>query len=309
MSSLNPAVNTPARGYAVGPILHDKRYHKLLTAAKDRFLSVYSRLNFGWYIATQLANHKTPYPLVPSGRDMWVFQAYQMMRDPDNYFDDDIAMAYHMHQYIPGSPQLGKHLQALLLSYNGTTTPEKHMKSVAKVTGVPLNTVMAYEALFFNVIDRQEDGIYLAQEVYPNTRMVEMDEDYLKNSTHRDLLNRVAYNHRDIDMTAYIAGLGDHSHFRKIAASDDREAELTRHLMGNGLLFAHTSLLNQRSSGISRTTTLLAASRQSGASNEEPTLAGIVPAYSNAFQKAVAFSRGNMVKQLKTDEGTMTVDV
>jgi hypothetical protein len=121
------------------------------------------------------------------------------------------------------------------------------------------------------------------------------------------LIKRVAYNHRDMDLTAYLAGLGDHTYLRRVAASEDRESELTRYLMGNGLILAHTSLLNQRSIGMSRVSTLLAASRQGGADQEEPTLGGIVPMYSQAFKRALESNQSVVMHQMRMDAGVIDV--
>jgi hypothetical protein len=153
--------------------------------------------------------------------------------------------------------------------------------------------------LYFNVIDRHKDALYLAREVYPDTRLVEFDENYMRNSKYADLIKRVGYNHRDMDLTAYLTGIGDHRFLKKLSASDDRESELTRYLMGNGLILAHSNLLNQRSVGMSRVSNLLAASRQSGADQEEPTIGGIAPLYSPAFAKALEYNQQGVLKQMR----------
>ena len=79
--------------------------------------------------------------------------------------------------------------------------------------------------------------------------------------------------------------------------------------MGNGLILAHTSLLNQRNVGMSRALTLLAAARQSGADKEEPTLTGIVPIYSEAFRQALSMNKEMVLDQMVSDSGGGYVDV
>jgi hypothetical protein len=39
--------------------------------------------------------------------------------------------------------------------------------------------VIAYEKLFFNVLDRKKDHSYIASVVYPEGRLVEAAEDYI----------------------------------------------------------------------------------------------------------------------------------
>jgi hypothetical protein len=305
LSALNPASAIPR--VALGQLTGDRRWSPLHDAARDRFLATYIQTNFGYYIALQFANRRLPFPLTLMGRDQWVYKAYLMKLDPWANYDRHVAEAYHLATYVKGAPHLGQHLKAMLLSFKDHTTPEAHLEAVSRRTGVSVATLDAFEILFFNVIDRRDDALYMASEVYPDTRIVEFDENYMRNSTHADLIKRVAYNHRDMDLTAYLAGLGDHTYLRRLAASDDREADLTRYLMGNGLILAHTSLLNQRSIGMSRVSSLLAASRQSGADQEEPTLSGIVPMYSQAFKMAIGANQAVVLHQMRDDAGMLKV--
>jgi hypothetical protein len=302
LASLNPDTAAPAIP-ALSYINSHKVWSPLHDAARNRFLAKYVSPSFGYYIALQFANRKLPFPVCLMGRDQWVYKAYLMKLDPIKHFNHNIAEAYHLSSFVKDAPNLGQQLRALLLSFSDTASTESHIHSVHQQTKVPLATVDAFEILFFNVLDRREDSFYLAREVYPETRMVEFDENYLKNSTASDLLKRVAYNHRNMDLTAYLSGLGDHTYLRKLAASDDREADLTRYLMGNGLILAHSNLLNQRSIGMSRVSSLLAASRQGGADQEEPTMSGIAPMFSNAFRKATALSQETALNQLRKDYG------
>jgi hypothetical protein len=305
LAAVDPASTLPS--VRAGLMQQQKRFSPLHDAMRDRFLAKYIQTNFGWYIARQYANRQLPFPAFLSGRDSWVHKAYMLCLDPWANYDEHVVVAYHLAQFVNGTPNLRQHLKALLLSFSPGCTAESHLQEVSRNTGVPVATLDAFEILFFNVIDRRADALYLAQEVYPNTRLVEFDENYLKNSTHEDLIKRVAYNHRDMNLTAYLTGLHDHSFLRKLAASEDREAELTRFLMGNGLILAHTNLLNQRTVGLSRASTLLAAARQSGSNQEEPTLTGIVPMYNDAFQRALAANKEMVLEQLKVDSGFVDV--
>lgn len=305
LAALNPA-STLDHG-PIGPTIKERRWSPLHDAARDRFLSRYIRTNFGYYIAVQFASRGLDFPLVLAGRDLWVYRAYLMRLDPWEYFDRHILEAFHLAHYVKNAPHLAQVLKACLMSIGGETTPEKHLKEVQIKTGVPYLTLEAFEALFYNVIDRREDALYLAHEVYPDTRIVEMDENYMKNSSHADLIKRVAYNHKDMDLTAYVAGLGDHTYLRKMAARDDRETELTRYLMGNGLILAHSSLLNQRTVGMSRVANLLAASRQGGNDMEEPSMGAIAPVYSSAFQKAMEANQELAMRQYRDDAGVLEV--
>jgi len=305
LSALDPESPMPHVQTTTGGMSADRRWSPLHDGARDRFLSKYIRTGFGYYIALQFANRGMPFPIHLMGRDQWVFKAYLMRLDPWENFDRHVAEAYHLAQYVKDSPNLSQHLKAMLMAFDGDCTPESHIAEVARRTGVSYSTIDAFEVLFFNVIDRREDALYLAREVYPDTRLVEFDEQYLRNSSHADLIKRVAYNHKNMDLTAYLAGIGDHTYLKKLAASDNREAELTRYLMGNGLILAHTSLLNQKSVGMSRVSNLLAASRQGGNDQEEPTVGGIVPLFSGALQQALNINERQVIDQMHRDEGRL----
>ena len=305
LSSLSP--EWPMKMERAGLLGQQKRFSPLHDTARDRFLSKYIQTNYGWYIALQFANRGLEFPVMLQGRDDWVHKAYLLRVDPWKNYDKHVLEAYHLAQFVNGAPNLRQHLKAMLLSFRAESDADSHLNEVSLKTGVSVRTLDAFEILFFNVIDRRNDALYLAQEVYPDTRLVEFDENYLRNSTHEDLIKRVAYNHRDMGLTAYLAGLGDHTFLRKLAASEDRESELTRFLMGNGLLLAHTSLLNQRTIGMNRASTLLAAARQAGQEKEEPTLTGIVPMYSEAFRRALSVNKDMVMDQLVADSGFVDV--
>jgi hypothetical protein len=307
LSTLDPESSLPHR--TTGEFALDKRWSPLHDKARDRFLSKYIRTGFGYYIATKFATHGLPFPLVMLGRDQWVYRAYLMRVDTRRNFDRCIAEAYHLAQITHNEPALGSKLKAMLMSFTGDVTPEQHIKEVAVRTGVPYDVLDAFEILFFNVIDRREDGLYLAREFYPDTRLVTFDENYLKNSTHADLIKRVAFDHRNMDLTSYLVGIGDLSYLKKVAASENREAELTRYLMGNGLILSHTNLLNQRSIGMSRVASLLAASRQGGQKQDEPPIGGIAPLFSTAFARAIDVNQDRLLRQMETDSGMPVLDI
>lgn len=304
LASLDP--DAPMPGVSVFTSQDEVReWSPVMEIALENFLSRYSKPNFGYYIASQFAKHRMAFPLALYGRDMWVFRAYLMRLDPWGNFDPFVAEAYQLAQQIEGAaPSMGLQLKALLLSMGPEfETTEKHINYVHKKTGISVPTIDAFEVLFFNVIDRRLEASYISQIVYPQTRMKEYDEDYYNSSTVGELLQRVAHNHGNMDMTAYLAGLGDQSFLQKLAASDDRESELTKYLMGNGLIMAHSNLLNHRSVGMNRASNLLAASRQGGQDQEEPTIGGIAPLFSEAYQEAVDVSFEVVKEQMKIDSG------
>lgn len=268
--------------------------------AAESFKSRYYRLSFGWYIARQFAVKKMVFPVSMAGRDSWVFKAYLMMVDPYNYFDPHVSDAFHFANTPKELPQYGDDLKTMLLTLT-SDHPKTHMQEVARRTGIPYESIEAFETLFYNVLDRREDRLYIAKEVYPNTRIVEYDENYMKNSKMSDLLKRAGYNHRDMDLAEYLIGMGDRAYMARISSAENREAELAKSIVGNGLILTRTNLLNQPSVGINRTITLMAAARQAGASVEEPPTSGLAGIIDEQLERVRGFHAANMSKLLKAD--------
>lgn len=310
LSAHDPA--SPVHGLTLGAWVQDKDRRKspLDRDAKDFYLGRYTKPNFGWYIARQYSAHDLPFPpTFLGGRDQWVYRAYMFQRDPFEYYNHTIAHAYHL-AHTDTHTVLRDGVQAMLLNYSPLVSIGAHLEDVARRTGVAQDVVEAFELLFFNVLDRYEDGLYLANTVYPSTRGVEFSENYLNTSSFSEILKRVAYNNRgDLDLTAYLTGIGDQTYLKKIAASPERESDLTKFMMGNGLILSHSNLLNQRSIGLSRASTLLAASRQSGKAEEEPPISGIYNIISPELHAAFEFNRDQVVDQMRREEAEIVINV
>lgn len=280
-------------------------YSPVHQMAATRLLNRYGKVNFGWYIADSFAQYGRRFPIPMLGRDAWVFRAYLMQVDPWRNFDAHVAEAFHFSKYLRGRPDLGATLRAALLSISENDSAEEHLRKVSQRTGIPYKTVDAFEVLFYNILDRHADYCYIAADVYPNGRLVELDENYLKNSTTEDIIKRAGYNFTNLDMTAYLLGIGDRRYISRVAAATDVENELEKMIIGNGLIFSHTSLLNQRSVGLSRSQALIVARRQSGQTTEDPPLAGLSPLFDAEFQEAVAYSQAAAKQRLKMDAGEL----
>ncbi len=109
-------------------------------------------------------------------------------------------------------------------------------------------------------LDRHQDGLYLAQIVYPEGRMVEFAEDYFKTTPIPLLILRAAYNHRDIDLVVRLAGRDGESCVKELDALRDREAGLENRILACALAMSQ-ACSNQRGMGLERATALLAARR------------------------------------------------
>lgn len=266
-----------------------------------RFASRYTNTAFGWEIARRFAHRRARFPITMMGKDYWVFRAYLMQIDCIRWHNDSVMEALAL-STLDGLRQIGHNLKGMLLSGCGRDQQE-HYHALSEITGINKSTLEAFEVLFYNVLDRQEDALYVANEVYPNTRVCEFSEDYLKQTDVADLIKRAGYNYRDLQLTAYLAGIGDRSYMAKLAARTDREQELTKQFMGNALVMSQTGLLNQRSVGFSRTTAMLAASRGAGKVEEAPAVSGVGDMVANELAAALSANYEQMRSILREDAG------
>lgn len=278
--------------------------------AVQRFLHVYANPAFGWYIAGRYAQCGKPLPVTMMGNDAWVHRAWLMRSNPRKWYNQHIAEALAMAQ-LDGLRMVGEKIKsAILAACCEPTNRDSQMRSIVESMGVSLNTLNAFEALFFNMFDRamENENLAISEVVYPNTRIVEMKDDYLKSVEISDLLKRSAFNHGDLRMTLYLAGIGGSHYLSSLAERPDREAELSKRIMGNALVLSLTGMLNQRSIGLSRSQSLLAASRTGGVAEESSPLEGIGPMLIEGLSTIAEIHNEKVKAMISVDSG-VTVDV
>jgi hypothetical protein len=241
---------------------------------------------YGWHSARAFARAREHFPAIVTGRDHWLFLAYMMMLHPVMYADPDVQAAFDLSQQGQGAI-----LKALLMAGLGSPATE-HLDLVAAKSGIPRRTVEAFETLFFNILDRPQDGLYLSEIVYPRGRIVEFDEDYFETAPIADLVLRAAYNYRDIDLVARLAGMDSESCAAELSKL---EAELQNRIVGNALVMAKSGLLNEsHGAGLDCAAALVAArksSRRDAAKRGDQDIKDISAELSAAFSKVDAGSR------------------
>ena len=276
--------------------------------AEARFRSRYSNVAFGWYIAMSFADAGVPFPVtsVASG-DHWLFRAYMMRLDSARWECDEISDAWAIAN-LPAARSLKSKICGMLLSGCGRPG-DIHRREVSEASGIPLRTIEAFDTLFYNVLDRCSEQAFMSEQVYPHSRMVEFREDYMQNADVSDLLKRAGYNHRDLELATFLAGIGDQSYMAKLASKDDREQELTRQLMGNALLLVSAGALNQKAVGLSRSLHLLASSRQSGSVVDVPPVADSGASIADELRAAMSAHDANRLQLMREDAGEVSVEV
>lgn len=210
----------------------------------------------GWTIAEKLAlgGQRFPRPLV--GRDSVVLRAYLKLLEPTRS-DLPIEKAK---EFVSGPSSAI--LKALLIAGVGKS-PEEHLEVVASKSGVPLDLLSAFEILFFNVLDRHQDWLYLAEIAYPQGRPVTFDATYFRNTSVEDLLIRAGYDTRDVDFVEYLAGLEGKRFLKALKKSLHPESDLTKRLTAGAQLQIDTGLLHQKTPALDRAIGLLEPARRS----------------------------------------------
>jgi hypothetical protein len=141
-------------------------------------------------------------------------------------------------------------------------------KYISRRTSLSEDTIKAYERLFFNIVDRKQDHMFIKNVVYPDGRMVEMFDDYLKNEDLGKILLRTGYNNgaeHVLHFAGFKSGL-----VHSLANGNDMPSQLEALFMANGYLLARNGWLNQRANavGLHNARNILQAAKQGGV--EEP---------------------------------------
>lgn len=229
-----------------------------------RFVSSYRDLDFGWHYARLTAQHNLP--VVGGallGTDDVLWRAYLFCRDPRRYGSRDIQMALALASHELNTARTT--VEGLLLSKDATH------QSVATKVKLPIEAVVAFERLFFNVLDRKDDTLYLQSILYPHGRLVELMDDYLEKSGFRQLVRRTGYNNGAEDVM-YLVG-SSNSAVDAISKADSPQ-RLEGLIMAYGHMLARIGGLNQgRLVGLQNAKQLLAAGKLGGEELEDRPMA------------------------------------
>lgn len=218
----------------------------------ERFVRCYRDLSFGHhYVRAFIETGKV---LPPDVHERELIDLYWFLKrgEPSTEIVHALSLDH------PANRMLAKNLQAFLIT---GATP----RVISKKVGIPADVIRTYEQLFFNVRDRQDEALLIANIVYPESRVVEFKEGYLKDVDPATLILRAGYNN-GLDDAAYFAGLRIESvESLKDASAKELANRLESAIMANGYFLARNGFLSQRSShGVSAARGLLVAAKQSG---------------------------------------------
>jgi hypothetical protein len=220
-----------------------------------RFIRAYSDLSIGWKCARQLAEADMSFPSFIEGNDLWLFRAYLFCLNPDKYRDKHIS-----HARAIASTRMRDTRDAI----NGLLMCEDATYAVIeRDTSVPKETIAAYEKLFYNVMDRHLDHLFIRNIAYPSGRLVETYEDYLENEELGKILLRIGFNNGRDDVLHFA---GFRSGLLGSLAQQNMPEKLESVIMANGYLLARNGWANQRehAAGLSSARNLIAAAKHGG---------------------------------------------
>jgi len=230
----------------------------------EKFIIALSCMDFGWQLVRTLADYQIPFPggLIV-GDDEMLFRAYMYRTNQRRYSTPAISQA--MALAAPSMASVRAGLEGCLLAPNATVA------SAAKLTGLQRDTVAAYEKLFFNVLDRKDDVMYLQRIVYPHGRMVELMDNYIQQTALTDLCRRAGYNNGAEDVMFFM-GASNNALEALLQAASAKQLESM--IMAFGLLLARNGGMNQQQAlpALTNAKQLLTAGKLGGEVNQEHAL-------------------------------------
>lgn len=219
------------------------------------FVVHYKDLGVAWYLASEFARRQKSLPIVCTGANQWLFRAWSYCNGER---DRSVAHA----RALGTEPALREEaavIQSMLIA------KDSEIHKIAMTLGIPADVIQAYEQLFFNVFDRQEEYLYIRNIVYPNGRLVEMFDNYIENETMANLLLRAGFNH-GMEEVLNLSGVTRGNLFTGGDGASVLAGMLESMFMNNGLMMARAGFVNQRSNaeGLRQAAKILTATKASG---------------------------------------------
>lgn len=220
----------------------------------NKFLHAYKNLRFGYcYVHSIIEDGQKLPDLV---EEEALIKLYNLLKF--GISDSDILFAISLTDMT--NKNMEDTIKAMLMS-------DASYEEISKITAIPPKVLELYGELFFNIRDRKKEALFIANVVYPNSRMIEQMEGYTKNEDFGKLMLRAAYNN-GIEDVAYFSGLKTESLISSGMTAADAASRLENMIMLNGLFLSRNGFLNQRNAtGVAQAKNIIMASKQSGQDN------------------------------------------
>jgi hypothetical protein len=249
---------------------------------QERFMQSYRDLRFGWNYARIMAANELPLPCVLDENDKWVWTAYLYHCNPRKYRDERLLKAF---RFMSDASKERHTINALLIRPNAT------IEEVAATVRVEPDVIAAYEALFYNILSRKDDALFLSSVAYPNGRLVEAYNHYVVNEGLDTLLLRAGYNN-SVEDVLYWAGFPETTLDRYMGK--DIAGRLESMIFANAFVLAKNGWINQlqHSVGLNNAKGFITAAKQAGAAEGE----------SPFYQQGRSFRMMEELKRVKQDK-------
>ena len=243
-----------------GHIPDNSRYFDLYSTSEEasnnseevnRFALCYKDLSFGWHFIKSFADKKLDLPSCVVDEHTLV-RAYNFERYGNR--DLKLAQAIAIETSLPSSVR--NTITSLFFSEAIT------VEEIARITSFDAEVIRLYEELFFNILDRKEEALFIAGLVYPETRAEEFNTSYLQDVSNNTLLQRVSYNS---GTESVLALAGFKQNFVDYGDVANNTNKLEGAIMSNAYFMAVCGFLNSsQAPGINNAKNIMAAAKHGG---------------------------------------------
>lgn len=215
-----------------------------------RFSSCYQDLSFSWHFVREMEAMDRMLP--PAVQNDSIVRAFTHRRYGSR--DKALIMAIAIETTLP--PAYRNTIQSLLYAKDG------NYEYIANMTGLPVETIILYADLFYDVPGRADDRMFITSIIYPEGRVEEYDPNYQDRVSYSTLLKRAAYN---MGVAEVIKLAGFRSGVDDSMSAVDAGSRLEDQIMSNAVFLSRTGFLNSRScEGIRMAKNLIAAAKHGG---------------------------------------------
>ena len=173
----------------------------------SRFVIHLTEPAVGWHWARLAAKHRVPLPDWLEKENEMLFRAYAFHRE--GIGKSDPLMCNVLALCEPAMENFAMNLRALLMVSKAT------VDGVATVTGHSAEVISGYETLFFNILDRRNEPMYIQRILYPEgSRLAELGKRGAENMDVGLWLLRAAFNNGQTDVMS-LSGLARESELPK----------------------------------------------------------------------------------------------
>lgn len=197
-----------------------------------RFILAFKELAFGWKFAKLCAETGLRLPALYDERDEPIYRAWRYCLSPGDSRDRMIQAAFALTS--PHMTGVRTTIEALLCSKDAS------IDRVCLHVRLSPEVVRLYEVLFFNILDRKDDMLYLKEVVYPDGRFPELLDNYMQTAPMESMLRRAALNN-GMDDALFMAGASS----KVLDEVDGSSKTLESSLMTFATILARNGGINQ----------------------------------------------------------------